>query len=646
VGEPATAARWAPAELNAIDEASLRAHVLAAVQPPADDEPAAKPPLLAPFITNAVLLRVREILVPAVEAGTLLRQLGYAIAALTGAPRPTTDEEAQYVGGKAAGRVQQHHARMKKEGKNRSSKASAARVKDDQEKLYVDGTHGSTPPAPSLEVLLAGLAAPVSPAPPPVDPVPVPTQKEQMERASSAPPPPDPAPSTLSSESQLALAPAVLAPSECTERANAESAVAVAARPVGRPKTDRLGVGLSEPEAIRIAEAEGLQLIRSASCRTGFSNVSWRDRPDMAYQAHWVTSRGITYPSAYQVPGRDNKGKIVTRSFRSGPEAALAYARALGQAGVAAAAAYIAAGAAAAAAAAAAATTATAAQAAAAVTARAERTLERSRPRPSVLPRRFDGTNDDVKPLIDARRAWLHPNADVKRCADKRVQEPQAKRQAQRAEQVQPERVQPERVQPKRVRPGPACIDQQGRSWWVVEQLLASRQADGSSGRGRSREFLVRWQDFGAEYDSWEPETQIVDAAKVRAFDAPSRGTAPARSRALSFPTPQSCAAAVASPPRPMGAWRARANAALHAQRIGPDHQATLPEVGCGDDAADGARRLPRAVLDHDAAQGVAALLTASAFADVGAFCFVAPCDCGLGLFARESLQTNQFIAE
>ena len=135
MGEPATAARWAPAELNAIDEASLRAHVLAAVQPPADDEPAAKPPLLAPFITNAVLLRVREILVPAVEAGTLLRQLGYAIAALTGAPRPTTDEEAQYVGGKAAGRVQQHHARMKKEGKNRSSKASAARVKDDQEKL-------------------------------------------------------------------------------------------------------------------------------------------------------------------------------------------------------------------------------------------------------------------------------------------------------------------------------------------------------------------------------------------------------------------------------------------------------------------------------------------------------------------------------
>ena len=40
-----------------------------------------------------------------------------------------------------------------------------------------DGRHA--PRAPSVEVLLAGLAAPVSPAPAPVDPVPVPTQKKQ-----------------------------------------------------------------------------------------------------------------------------------------------------------------------------------------------------------------------------------------------------------------------------------------------------------------------------------------------------------------------------------------------------------------------------------------------------------------------------------
>ena len=57
------------ADLNAIDEPSLRAHVLAAVHPPADDMPATKPP---PFITNAVLLRVRKIILLVFEAGTLV----------------------------------------------------------------------------------------------------------------------------------------------------------------------------------------------------------------------------------------------------------------------------------------------------------------------------------------------------------------------------------------------------------------------------------------------------------------------------------------------------------------------------------------------------------------------------------------------
>ena len=56
------------ADLNAIDEPSLRAHVLAAVHPPADDVPATNPP----FITNAVLLRVRKIILLVFEAGTLV----------------------------------------------------------------------------------------------------------------------------------------------------------------------------------------------------------------------------------------------------------------------------------------------------------------------------------------------------------------------------------------------------------------------------------------------------------------------------------------------------------------------------------------------------------------------------------------------
>jgi len=178
VSDTASAARWAPAELNAIDEHSLRAHVIAAVQPSAEGPSLTRLPLLAPFITNAVLFRVREILVPVVAVGALMRQMGYAVAALTGAPRPTSDEDAHAMGQKACTRVQQWYARNKREGKRRG-KAATDRMKEDQEQLYVDETYGGTPPAPSIEMLFAGLAAPVSPAPPPVDPVPVPTQKKQ-----------------------------------------------------------------------------------------------------------------------------------------------------------------------------------------------------------------------------------------------------------------------------------------------------------------------------------------------------------------------------------------------------------------------------------------------------------------------------------
>jgi len=178
-GLAAAAARWAPAELNAIDEPSLRAHVLAAVQPSADDSALARTPLLAPFITNAVLFRVREILVPVVAGGTLFTQLGYAVAALTGAPRPPGDGDAHHVGQKASNRVGDYDRRMQLLRKHGLTKAKAARMKEDGERLYVDETHGSTPPAPAVEVLLAGLAAPVSPAPPPVDAVPIPTQKKQ-----------------------------------------------------------------------------------------------------------------------------------------------------------------------------------------------------------------------------------------------------------------------------------------------------------------------------------------------------------------------------------------------------------------------------------------------------------------------------------
>ena len=600
--------RRAPAALNATGEQMLREHVLDAARRPATDEILGRPPLLAPFITCGLLCRVRNILRGLNDEERAgwgqSASLAKVVAALTGAP-PLTYKKAGLAGGYLNTRCKRFDDQIRKtlktlglRGKDRLAWQEERR-KELNEVLYVC-PHGSTPDLPCEAVLCADLAL-----------------RSALPLPRSAPLLPGPAPPTTSSELQLALAPAVLALSECTEKADADEAVqheAAAAQPVAADDVGRLGSGLSEPEAIRIAEAEGLQLIRSATSWTGFEGVTWRDRAT-PYQVHWVESAGNCCRKAgrprvkdHHVTGRKHKGRIVSRSFKSAAEAALAYARAVGPAGVAAAAA---AATTAAAATAAAAQAAAAKQAAAALTARAERTLERSLPRPSVLPRRFDGTCADLTAPVQVG----------KRYAEKSVQELQAKRQAQWAQPV------------------PTRVDQQGRSWWVVEQLLASRQACGSSGRERSREFLVRWQDFGAEHDSWEPESNIADAAKVRAFDAPGKGAV--RPRAL----PPSCAAE-AAPPMPMGAWRARANAASHAQRIGCNHQATFSEVGCGDDAADGACLVPSAALAREAAQGVAALLTASAFAPVGAFCFVAPCDCGLGLFARGPLQPGQFIAE
>ena len=49
--------------------------------------------------------------------------------------------------------------------------------------------------------------------------------------------------------------------------------------------------------------------------------------------------------------------------------------------------------------------------------------------------------------------------------------------------------------------------------------------------------------------------------------------------------------------------------------------------------------------LEQAAARDTAAHLTAAAFG-LDAFSFVAPCDCGLGLFARVPLRAGQFISE
>ena len=64
------------------------------------------------------------------------------------------------------------------------------------------------------------------------------------------------------------------------------------------------------------------------------------------------------------------------------------------------------------------------------------------------------------------------------------------------------------------------------------------------------------------------------------------------------------------------------------------------------DTATERDAKVEQRLLLVDSARDTAAMLTACAFGPVGHFCFVAPCDCGLGLFARSQLAIGQFISE
>ena len=58
--------------------------------------------------------------------------------------------------------------------------------------------------------------------------------------------------------------------------------------------------------------------------------------------------------------------------------------------------------------------------------------------------------------------------------------------------------------------------EEDGQGVYRVECLLASRP------KGASREFLVRWDGYGAEADSWEAESSILDTELIAALDRPS----------------------------------------------------------------------------------------------------------------------------
>ena len=72
-------------------------------------------------------------------------------------------------------------------------------------------------------------------------------------------------------------------------------------------------------------------------------------------------------------------------------------------------------------------------------------------------------------------------------------------------------------------------------------------------------------------------------------------------------------------------------------ERLAASHQTThgpSPPVHC-----------PHADIARTEALNVAALLTAAAFGPIGPLSFVAPCNCGLGLYARTHIKPGQFIS-
>ena len=218
---------------------------------------------------------------------------------------------------------------------------------------------------------------------------------------------------------------------------------------------------------------------------------------------------------------------------------------------------------------------------------------------------------------------------------------------------------------------GAVLVDATGAQWFEVDCLLAVRQRARSS----EREFLVRWLGFQPDDDTWEAECDI-DESLVEDFDrgndrlsaAAAAGAAAVRRR-LATHGARSVAlatgATLMSASRGHGMVRKKQRVALvdacadflpawlsaarQEQRIGDCYQARLPVLHSlcprNDSTADKVVRVCRAALEQNTAQDSAALLTAAAFG-LDTFSFVAPCDCGLGLFARVPLRAGQFVIE
>ena len=123
-------------------------------QEPGGERRGPRLPLLAPFITYELLLRVNNILSPLDNAQRggwgLQASLGRAVAALTGAPRSACMEEARHQGNAMQAAVVKYVKRLRETHtwNARRSKVGQAGLKKDQETVYVC-KFGGTPARPS-----------------------------------------------------------------------------------------------------------------------------------------------------------------------------------------------------------------------------------------------------------------------------------------------------------------------------------------------------------------------------------------------------------------------------------------------------------------------------------------------------------------
>ena len=67
------------------------------------------------------------------------------------------------------------------------------------------------------------------------------------------------------------------------------------------------------------------------------------------------------------------------------------------------------------------------------------------------------------------------------------------------------------------IQPPPPLLDDEGDIVFFVETLLASRPA--KRGRKHIKEYLVKWQGYDHEHNTWEPADNILDPELITVFE-------------------------------------------------------------------------------------------------------------------------------